>query len=63
MDEANVMRAKIFEVYNACSDEVKTNFTKILPEIKLWVKGLKSASSDPEVYRQQISPSHGIWVT
>ena len=46
MDEANVMRAKIFEVYNACSDEVKANFTKILSEIKLWVKGLKSASSD-----------------
>ena len=40
-DEANTMREK---VYNACSDEV--NFTNILSEVKLWVKGLKSASSD-----------------
>ena len=65
MDEANVMRAKIFEVYNACSDEIKDNFTKILSEIKLWVKGLKSASSDTafQKYGQQISTSHGIWVT
>ena len=65
MDEANVMRAKIFEVYNACSDEIKDNFTKILSEIKLWVKGLKSASSDTayQKYGQQILTSHGIWVT
>ena len=46
MDEANVMRAKIFEMYNACSNEVKANFTKILSEVKLWIKWLKSASSD-----------------
>jgi len=41
MDEANTMREK---VYNAFSDEV--NFTNILSEVKLWVKGLKSASFD-----------------
>ena len=29
MDDANTMRAKVFEVYNACSDEVKANFTNI----------------------------------
>ena len=67
MDDANTMRAKVFEVYNACSDEVKANFTNILSEVKLWVKGLKSASTDTAfqkyiyVYSQQISKSHGIW--
>ena len=44
MDDANTMRAKVFEVYNACSDEAKANFTNILSEVKLWVQGIKSAS-------------------
>jgi len=47
MDEANTMRAKVFEVDNACSDEVKANVTNILSEDNhSIIKGLKSASSD-----------------
>ena len=35
MDNANIMRAKVFEIENACSDKVKANFTHILSEVKL----------------------------
>ena len=46
-DDANNMRAKVFDVnINACSDEVKAKFTNVLSEVKLWVKDLKSASTD-----------------
>jgi len=30
MDDAKTMRTKVFEVYNACSDEIKANFTNVL---------------------------------
>ena len=46
MDDANFMRAKVFELYNAWSDKAKANSPDILSEVKLWIKVLKSASTD-----------------
>ena len=40
MDDANIMRSKVMEVFNSCSDEIKSNFTLILSEVKRWIKGL-----------------------
>jgi len=51
-------------MYNACLNEVKANFTKILSEVKLWVKGAQVCIiwyRFPEIYRQQILASRGIF--
>ena len=34
MDEANIMRSKVMEVFNSCSNDIKSNFTSILSEVK-----------------------------
>ena len=47
MDEANIMRSKVMEVFNSFSDDIKSNFTQVLSEVKRWIKGLRSPSDDP----------------
>ena len=44
MDYANIMRSKVMEVFNSCSNEIKSNFTLILSEVKRWIKRLRSQS-------------------
>ena len=46
MDDANIMRSKVMDVFNSCSNEIKSNFTLILSEVKRWIKGLRSQSDD-----------------
>ena len=46
MDEANIMRSKVMEVFISCSNDIKSNFTLILSEVKPWIKGLRSQSDD-----------------
>ena len=46
MDDANIMRSKVMEVFNSCSNDIKSNFTLILSEVKRWIKGLRSQSDD-----------------
>ena len=40
------MRARVIEVFNSCSNDIKSNFQNVLVEVKRWVKSLKSSSDD-----------------
>jgi len=44
MDEANIMRSKVMEVFNSFSNDIriKSNFTLILSEVERWIKRLRS---------------------
>ena len=48
MDEANIMRSKVMKVFISCSNDIKSNFTLILSEVKRWIKGLRSQLDDPD---------------
>ena len=37
MDEANIIRSKVMEVFSSCSNDIKSNFTLILSEVKRWI--------------------------
>ena len=40
------MRARVIEVFNSCSNDIKSNFQNVLVDVKRWLKGLKSSSDD-----------------
>ena len=67
MDEANIMRSKVMEVFNSFSNDIKSNFTLILSEVKRWIKGLRSQLDDPGFQKyiankfRHHGVTHGVW--